>query len=73
MEQDAIVAIARLHRAGWSIGSTAFAGLGGRVWCVSGTNGENRIVAEGATELEAWQAACEQARACGMFRGTIEP
>jgi hypothetical protein len=56
-----------LRRSGWSIGHTAFAGPAGLIWIVSGINGENRIVAEGATEVEAWRAACEQARACGML------
>jgi hypothetical protein len=59
--------IARLKRAGWSIGDVGFAGDGERVWVVSGTNGENRIVAEGTTEAEAWWRACEQARAVGML------
>src|SRR4051794_39879588 len=36
-----------LHRAGWSIGDVALDYPTGRVWVVSGTNGENRIVAEG--------------------------
>jgi hypothetical protein len=56
-----------LHRAGWSVGCTALAGPAGRMWIVSGINGENQITADGATELEAWRAACEQARACGML------
>ncbi|MDE2104703.1 MAG: hypothetical protein KGL39_46130 [Patescibacteria group bacterium] len=63
--------IRALNRAGWSIGHTAFAVLSGLVWLVSGTNGENRIAAEGATELEAWQAACEQARMMGMLKGGL--
>jgi hypothetical protein len=33
----------RLHRSGWSIGSTAFDGPAGLTWVVSGSNGENRI------------------------------
>jgi hypothetical protein len=69
---EVVELINALHRAGWSIGDTAFDYPDrGRVWVVSGTNGENRIVAEGATELEAWRTACEQARACGMFREGI--
>ena len=60
--------IQALNRAGWSIGDVAYDAPRGRVWIVSGTNGENRIVAEGATELEVWQKACEQARAVGMLR-----
>lgn len=60
-----------LNRAGWSIGDTALDYPTGRVWVVSGTNGENRIVAEGPTEVEAWRLACEQARLLGML-GTFE-
>lgn len=60
-----------LNRSGWSIGDVAYDAPGRRVWIVSGTNGENRIAAEGKTELEAWEGACEQARALGMLRGGI--
>ena len=69
--QDAIAeALHRLHRAGWSIGSTAFASASGDlVWAVDGWNGENVIRADGATEAEAWRAAIEQARGLGMLRG----
>ena len=63
-------ALGQLHRAGWSIGSTAFAGEGrGLVWLVTGLNGENVIRAEGATEAEAWVEAVGQARAVGMLEG----
>jgi hypothetical protein len=59
-----------LHRAGWSIGETAFAAVdGSRVWVVSGHNGENQIRAEGASALEAWQEAARQAREVGMVIG----
>jgi hypothetical protein len=57
----------RLHRAGWSIGDAAFAGPAGRVWVVSGRNGENLIRAEGPTEAIAWARAVEQAQAVGML------
>jgi hypothetical protein len=61
-------ALARLHRAGWSIGDTAFHdGAGGIAWLVSGSNGENLIRAEGASRDEAWARAVEQARALGML------
>ena len=61
-------AVAQLHRSGWSIGSTAFATDDvGLVWLVSGHNGENLIGAEGATELEAWWAAADQARSLGVL------
>ena len=59
-----------LHRAGWSIGSTAFANLSGGVsWTVDGWNGKNIIRADGATEAAAWRAAIDQARGLGMLCG----
>ena len=62
MEQDIIDMIDALRRAGWTIGVTAFVQCGSRLsWTVSGINGQNRIVADGSTEVEAWRAACEQA------------
>jgi hypothetical protein len=41
------------------VGDTAFHDVedGGQVWVVIGTNGENRIRAEGATGSEAWRRA----------------
>ncbi len=62
-------AIEQLHRAGWSIGITAWTnGAGeGPTWIVSGSNGENQIRAEGATAAEAWQATLGQARGQGML------
>ena len=57
-----------LKRSGWSVGDVASDAPRGRVWIVSGTNGENRIVAEGKAELQAWHKATEQARAVGMLR-----
>jgi hypothetical protein len=53
----------RLRRAGWTVGETASATL----WIVTGTNGENRIRAEGQTQAEAWRLACQQAHALGML------
>jgi hypothetical protein len=51
----------RLHRAGWTIGDTAFRWPGDRlVRLVVGYNGENQIRAEGATSAEAWLQALEQ-------------
>jgi hypothetical protein len=35
----------RLHRAGWSLGDTAFGPDHVLVWVVTGTNGENRVEA----------------------------
>jgi hypothetical protein len=53
----------RLHRAGWSLGEIAF----GTTWQVDGSNGENRILARGRTQREAWWRACLQAREVGML------
>jgi hypothetical protein len=67
---DIAEAFGRLHRAGWSIGSTAFATEAeGVVWVVSGVNGENAIRAEGPTEAAAWRVAVDQARSLGMCGG----
>jgi hypothetical protein len=55
---------ARLHQAGWSIGEIGGSG----VWIVSGSNGENRILAEGQSQAEAWYLATLQAEAAGMLR-----
>lgn len=62
-------AVKQLHQAGWNIGSAAFTDRAGEglVWIVSGSNGENQIRAEGATAAEAWTAAIDQARACGLL------
>jgi hypothetical protein len=58
----------RLRRSGWSCGEAAFTGMSGRtVWQVDGSNGENRIRAEGATPAEAWWRAVEAAAAAGML------
>jgi hypothetical protein len=47
----------RLRRAGWSVGEVGTATR----WLVSGTNGENTVLAEGQSRAEAWHRACEQA------------
>jgi hypothetical protein len=61
-------AIRQLHRAGLSIGDTAFTTDAGVVaWVVSGTNGQAVIRAEGSTRAEAWIRAVEQARSPGMI------
>jgi hypothetical protein len=57
----------RLHRAGWSIGETAIGPDFTLVWCVTGTNGENRIEARGRSQAEAWYRATLQAEAVGML------
>jgi hypothetical protein len=53
----------RLKRAGWGVGHAAF----GATWQVDGTNGENALLARGATLEEAYRLACVQARAVGML------
>jgi hypothetical protein len=56
-----------IHRAGWSIGVTAFhSAAGGLATAVSG---ENLIRAEGRTEAAAWWAGLRQASAVGMAPG----
>ena len=45
-----------LHRAGWSIGDTAFAGKEGISWLVCGTKGDHSIRAEGRSQVKAWKA-----------------
>jgi hypothetical protein len=57
----------RLHRAGWSLGEIAFGPRGAEVWPVDGQNGENRLLARGRTQSEAWWHACLQAREAGML------
>jgi hypothetical protein len=58
--------LARLHAAGWSAGEVRVLAPHGPRWLVTGTNGENVIRAEGATQAEAWHRACGQAEAVGM-------
>jgi hypothetical protein len=53
----------RLHRAGWSVGHAAF----DEVWQVDGTNGENVLLAHGATLTEAYCLALLQTRAVGIL------
>jgi hypothetical protein len=53
-----------LHRSGWSVGEVK----AGDTWQVTGVNGENRIRAEAATSVEAWNSACQQAEALVMLR-----
>jgi hypothetical protein len=55
--------LARLRRSGWSVGDAAFGGGGSLVWQVDGQNGENQVRAEGASQVEAWHRACQQAEA----------
>lgn len=61
------IALIRLHRAGWSVGDTAFVGTRGTTWLVYGSNGENLIRAHGPTQAEAWTEAVRQAMELGMI------
>jgi hypothetical protein len=53
----------RLRRAGWSLGEACC----GAPWRVDGANGENRLLATGATQSAAWWRACVLAREAGML------
>lgn len=65
--------LARLRRAGWSLGQwSVYTDDGGLVWVVSGTNGENAIWAEGATLAEAWGRAVDQARSLGLLAPSVD-
>jgi hypothetical protein len=60
-----------LHRAGWSLGECCF----GALWQVDGSSGEDRLLATGATQAQAWWRACVLAREVGMLapvRGDAE-
>jgi hypothetical protein len=55
---DIADALDQFHAGGWNVGDTAFyVEGGGLVHVVIGTNGENRIRAEGAACREAWRRA----------------
>ena len=56
-----------LHRVGWSIGDTAFAGPGGQTWLVYGTQGGYELRAESTNRIEACEEACRQARELGLI------
>jgi hypothetical protein len=58
--------LARLKRAGWSLGEVRVLTPTGLVWLVDSTNGENRLEARCPTQAEAWRQALEQAKALGM-------
>jgi hypothetical protein len=58
-----------LRRAGWSLGDAKF----GDTWTVSGTNGENVILAHSKSIEEAWRRAAEQARSFGTGRPSNAP
>ena len=50
-----------LHRAGWSIGVTAFVGKEGISWLVYGTKDDRSIQISGQCQEQAWKQACRQA------------
>jgi hypothetical protein len=53
-----------LHRAGWSIDCTAFAGRRGISWLVFGTKGDHSIQANGKSQ----EQACRQAEEMGLVQ-----
>ena len=57
-----------LHKAGWSVGDTAFVGKEGISWLVYGTRGELSLRAEGKSQTEAWKNACRQAEEMGLVQ-----
>jgi hypothetical protein len=59
----------RLHRAGWSLGEICF----GSTWQVDGSKGENRLLATGTSQAEAWYRATLQARELGLLAPAVEP
>jgi hypothetical protein len=65
---SSVDALVLLHRSCWMIGNTAFQVGDVLLWLVTGSNGENRIQAEGAPHAEVWYRAVEQAAAVGMLR-----
>ena len=58
------------HAGGWNVSVTAFFDVedGGQVWVVTGTNGENRLRAKGATCAEAWRWVLDQAAVVEVCR-----
>ncbi len=53
----------RLHLAGWTVGETGTA----EGWIVDGAKRENRFVAFGKTQAEAWAKAWQEAETLGML------
>jgi hypothetical protein len=54
----------RLHRPGWSLGESCF----GQTWQVDGSKGQNRLLATGASQAEAWYRAADLARDAEALR-----
>jgi hypothetical protein len=59
----------RLHSAGWSLGECYF----GSTRQVDGTNGENRLMATGTSQAEAWYRATLQTRGLGLLASALAP
>jgi hypothetical protein len=57
-----------LHRAGWSIGDTAFSDADGVYWLLYGTQGGYEIRVEDRVRGEAWKKACREAQDLGLIR-----
>jgi hypothetical protein len=74
-DDEIAAALDRLQVGVWSIGDTAFHDVdrGGIIHVVIGSNGENQIRAEGATRVEAWRRALDQAAEVGMLPGRPRP
>jgi hypothetical protein len=61
---DVVALVEPLQQAGWSIGDVALRGEGGGlVWIVLGRRGSDLLMVSGATRLEAWRRALDQAAA----------
>jgi hypothetical protein len=58
-----------LHRAGWSIGDTAFEGEHGLTWLVYRTRAGYEVRAEDGDRNEAWRQVYRQAESLGL----VEP
>jgi hypothetical protein len=66
--------VRRLIRSGWCL--YQFVSISPKAeisWKISGSNGENKICVECATQGEAWHRAIEAAAACGMLTGWPRP
>jgi hypothetical protein len=74
-DRGAVVALVeQLEQAGWSIGDVALRGEGGGlVWIVLGRRGSDLLMVSGATRVEAWWHALDQAMAVGMLPGRPRP
>jgi hypothetical protein len=55
-----------LDQAGWAVSESHSSADTSPEWLVVGANGPHIIEARGATQLDAWLEAVEQARALGL-------